>query len=124
MRDLKHVLIAIRRLEMAQQEYEKSGGLVLQAKRIATAYDKLQKILEDFIHYCDEEHREEGIRFLFHIEDWQVQYNHSMNHAPRSVMDTIKLNLFNHSIPYPEEWVQKIQSEFDEPGWHNDTPSW
>ena len=92
--------------QAAYEEY-KAAKLYFQALRIYKANKKIYKLLDKYKFYADSETIIEVFNYLFHLDDWFLQFEALENKNP-NLEDEFIFVRFEKSIPFPKTFVNKI----------------
>ncbi|WP_196888796.1 hypothetical protein [Aureivirga sp. CE67] len=124
MYEVKHLIIALERCEMAASHFE-SNQKIFQGMRLKKAYKKLIEIIEYNFHYSQDVDREKLMNLLFFAEDWIHNFDNEIKKLDSENIDVVvKLPVFENAIQYPTEYIDSLKTEFEAPGWHHDEPRW
>lgn len=106
----KQLKRAITRSESAYESYLKEKKY-FQALRIKKANLVLYQLLEDYLFICKDSEVQDIIEFLFHLEDWQSQFEvHEKEKF--ELEENFVFEKLSDSFSYPKAFTEKIKNNY------------
>lgn len=101
----------IRSIDRSAGAYElyKVDKMYYQALRIFSANKKLYDLLVEYSFLCEESIVKEVHNYIFHLEDWFEQFNHSATSLVQ-LEDVFAFERLKNSIPFPSDFINKLKS--------------
>ena len=99
-----------RTIIQSQQAYDlyKDGRMYYQAKRIYNINISMLTLLNEYKYICNIEHLPTIINYIFHIEDWKLQFE--AEEQSLSALDQVfAFERFKNSIPFPKEIIEILK---------------
>jgi len=103
---IKQIKVLNRRSEFAYQEYFKNRKYY-QAKRIYSANKEILDLLREFQFLCEEDLLEDVNHYIFHLEDWFLQF-YELEKRVEDLDDNFVFERLEHSFKFPRVFYKKI----------------
>lgn len=103
------IIVAIERSQFAYRLYQPKK-LYYQALRIRQANKEIYTLLTAYQYVCSESIRESVFLYLFHLEDWFLQFK-LLKASNVEATDTFVFERFQDSPPFPEKFITLIKSQ-------------
>ncbi|MCF8323169.1 MAG: hypothetical protein K9I26_08540 [Flavobacterium sp.] len=101
----------IRSIDRSSFAYElyKVDKMYYQALRIFRANKKLYDLLVEYSFLCEDSIVKEVHNYIFHLEDWFEQFNHSATSSVQ-LEDVFAFEKLKNSISFPSDFINKLNS--------------
>jgi muramoyltetrapeptide carboxypeptidase LdcA involved in peptidoglycan recycling len=103
------IIRAIVRSETAYQFY-KIEKAYYQSKRIYTANLSIYNLLIEYSYVCDEDLITETLNYIFHLEDWFLQYK-ELEKSVTQLQQEFIFERFKNSPSFPKHFKSKLKEK-------------
>ena len=104
---INKLIVLNNRNQLAYQEYLTTTKYY-QANRIYSVNTEILNLLKEFQFICDKDIEELTIKYIFHLEDWILQF---LEHKKKikSIQDKFVFDKLNESFEFPNEFYKKLK---------------
>lgn len=103
----KKIIRSIQRSEAAYKLYLEDK-LYFQALRIYNSNVLVYNLLNDFVFSCEELILNDVLEYIFHLDDWFLQFKQTEDKLQPSSEDLFVFDRLNKSIPFPAGFINML----------------
>ncbi|WP_408049356.1 hypothetical protein [Tenacibaculum halocynthiae] len=107
METIKRILILNKRSQYAYEEYLNQKKYY-QAKRIYSSNKEIISLLKELQFSCDSELIEDVFQYIFHLEDWFLQF-HEEEKKITNIESSFIFDRLENSFNFPLDFYKKIK---------------
>lgn len=105
----KKITRSIQRSEAAYELYLEDK-LYFQALRIYNSNILVYNLLNDFAFSCEEDILKDVLKYIFHLDDWFLQFKETEVKLKPNSEDLFVFERFNKSIAFPVDFINMLKN--------------
>ena len=110
MQTMKQLKIAMRRAQMAYEEYLKHRNY-LTARRIYSANQEVYELLRELLYSVESVALSATIQYIFHLEDWFAQFESKVESGLPELEDEFVFERVEGGMAFPKDFESQLNLE-------------